>query len=54
MMIQDIKTEEPNFKGLIDDDILDRFKGAPVFYSDIINAQLIKTNKELIKVLKKH
>tara|TARA_B110000211_G_scaffold124985_1_gene144036 strand:- start:598 stop:762 length:165 start_codon:yes stop_codon:yes gene_type:complete len=50
----ELKTENPNFEGLIDGDILDRFKGAPVFYGDIINAQLIKTNKELIEVLKKH
>lgn len=43
----------PNLKGLIDDDILDRFEDAAVFYGDIINAQLIKTNKELLKELKR-
>ncbi len=41
----------PDLKGLIDDDIMDRFKDSAVPYGDIINAQLIKTNKELIKAL---
>ncbi len=41
----------PDFKGLIDDDIIERFKDSAVPYGDILNAQLIKTNKELIKVL---
>ncbi len=41
----------PDFEGLIDDDIIERFKDSAVPYGDIINAQLIKTNKELIKVL---
>jgi hypothetical protein len=47
-----IKSEEPNFDDLIDKDILDRFKDSNVFYGDIINAQLIKTNKELIEAIK--
>ena len=44
---------EPDLKGLIDEDILDRFKDVNVLWGDIINAQLIKTNKELIEQLKK-
>jgi len=47
-----IPTLEPDFKGIVDQDILDRFKDCSVFYGDIINAQLIKTNKELIEVIK--
>lgn len=46
----DIKSEIPDFEGLIDDDVLERFKNSSVFYSDIINAQLIKTNKKLIEL----
>ena len=42
----------PDFKGLIDEDIIERFKNSSVFYGDILNAQLIKTNKELIEILK--
>ena len=49
--IKIIIPETPDFKGLIDKDILDRFKDYPVFYEDIINAQLIKTTKELIKII---
>ena len=41
----------PDFEGLIDKDVLDRFKDSSVFYGDIINAQLIKTNKELLKAI---
>ena len=43
---------EPDFDGLIDKDILDRFKDCSVFYGDIINAQLIKTNKELLEAIR--
>ena len=43
----------PDLKGLVDDDIIARFEGVGVLCGDIINAQLIKTNKELIKVLNK-
>jgi hypothetical protein len=39
--------------GFIDDDILNLFDGTSVFYGDIINAQLIKTNRELIQELRK-
>ena len=48
-----IQNNPPNLKGLIDQDILDRFKKSSIFWGDIINAQLIKTNKELIVELKK-
>jgi len=48
-----IWNKPPNLKGLIDQDILDRFKKSNVFWGDIINAQLIKTNKELVAELKK-
>ena len=44
--------EEPTLEGFIDSDILERFKGSSVFYGDIINAQLIKTNRELINLIK--
>jgi len=47
-----IKCNDPVFGGLIDDDILARFEDSSVLYGDIINAQLIKTNKELLAVLK--
>ena len=47
-----ITRDYPDFDGLIDQDILDRFEGSSVFYGDIINAQLIKTNKELVKLMK--
>ena len=52
-MAKTIPNNQPDFKGLIDEDILDRFKDANVLWGDIINAQLIKTNKELIEQLKK-
>lgn len=42
----------PDLEGLIDDDIKKRFENSSVFYGDIINAQLIKTLKELIYTLK--
>ena len=44
---------KPNFEGLIDQAILDRFKNSSVIWGDIINAQLIEVNKELTKELKK-
>jgi len=44
--------EPPKLEGLIDNDVLDRFKNTPVFYGDIINAQLIKTNKELLDAIR--
>jgi len=43
--------QAPDFEGLIDQDILDRFKNSSVFHGDIINAQLIKTNRELIEAI---
>ncbi|MEN8251695.1 MAG: hypothetical protein ABFS32_22440 [Bacteroidota bacterium] len=43
----------PDFDGLIDEDILKRFENSSVFYGDIINAQLIKTNKLLIEAINK-
>lgn len=48
------KNEVPdfNFKGLIDQDILERFNYPPAFYGDIINAQLVKTNKELLEAIR--
>jgi hypothetical protein len=49
---EEIKFEDPDFTGLIDQDILDRFKDVSVAYGDIINAQLIKTNKELADAIK--
>ena len=49
---KEVKCEEPKLEGLIDKDILDRFKDSNVFWGDVINAQLIKTNKELIKANK--
>ena len=54
----EIKMQElpkaPNLEGLVDKDVLERFEGSAVFYGDIINAQLIKTNKELLKELKRN
>lgn len=47
-----ISISQPDFDGLIDEDILDRFKDSSIFYGDIINAQLIKTNKELIEAIR--
>ena len=44
---------KPDFDGLIDEDIQERFIGSPVTWGDIINAQLIKTNKALIEALNK-
>jgi len=44
---------DSTWDGLIDDDILIRFKDVNVYYGDIINAQLIKTIKELILELRK-
>ncbi len=52
-IIQQIETPEIDFDGLIDDDVMARFKG-PHFFSDIINAQLIKTNKQLIEAILRH
>ena len=46
-----IKVHDPDLEGLIDEDILKRFQNSNVFWGDIINAQLIKTNKELLKEL---
>ena len=46
-----IKCQEPDLEVLIDEDILKRFENSNVFLCDIINAQLIKTNKELLKEL---
>jgi hypothetical protein len=43
----------PDLEGLVDEDILDRFKNSSVFYGDIINAQLIKTNRELTEAINK-
>ena len=43
---------DPTWEGLIDEDVLDRFKDSNVFHGDIINAQLIKTNKEILNLLK--
>ena len=43
----------PDFEGFIDPDILERFDKRSCFHGDIINAQLIKTNRELIEILKK-
>ncbi len=50
----DIQIKPPELEGLIDEDVLERFKDTAVFYGDIINAQLIKTNKELIEMMKKN
>ena len=44
-------SQKPDFDGLIDEDILKRFENTAVFYGDIINAQLIKTNRLLITEL---
>ena len=41
----------PKLNGFIDSDIFDRFEGTGVLWGDIINAQLIKTIRELIKHL---
>lgn len=43
----------PNLKEFIDEDILKIFDDSNVFYSDIINAQLIKTLRELTIELRK-
>jgi len=48
-----ISFAEPELDGLIDDDILSRFKDCPVKYETIINAQLIKTLRELTEALRK-
>ena len=48
-----IKVHDPDLEGLIDEDILKRFENTNVFWGDIINAQLIKTNKELIEEIRK-
>ena len=47
-----IKVHDPDLEGLIDEDILKRFENSNVFWGDIINAQLIKTNKELIEEIR--
>lgn len=43
----------PDLEGLVDQDILDRFKDSSVFYGDIINAQLIKTNTNQVKAIER-
>jgi len=43
--------DNPDFEGFIDQDILDRFQNTNVFHGDIINAQLIKTNRELLEAI---
>jgi len=42
---------KPELDGLIDEDILARFKDCPVKYETIINAQLIKTLRVLTEVV---
>lgn len=48
-----VASEYPDLEGLIDEDILKRFENSSVLYGDIINAQLIKTNKLLIEAINK-
>lgn len=43
--------QAPDLEGFVDQDILDRFKNTNVMYGDIINAQLIKTNRELLEAI---
>ena len=46
------RTKEPDLSKIVDQDILDIFKNTSVFYGDIINAQLIRTTKELVSALR--
>lgn len=48
-----ISDEPPDFKSFIDQDILDRFHKPSVFYGDIINAQLIREIRNLIRTVEK-
>ncbi len=43
--------ETPDLEGLVDDDILQRFEGARVFWGDILTAQLVKTNRAILQNL---
>ena len=43
----------PDLTGYIDQDILNDFNTGAMLYGDIINIQLIRTNKELIAELRK-
>ncbi len=42
----------PDLDGFIDQDVLDMFKDSAVTYECIVNAQLIKTMRELIETMK--
>lgn len=42
----------PDLEGLIEPEVLDRFKNSSVFYGDIINAQLIVELRRLTEALK--
>jgi len=48
------RTKEPDLSKIVDQDILDIFKNTSVLYGDIINAQLIRTMKELVAGLQGH
>ena len=48
----EVSNKAPDFDGFIDEDIMERFDGNGLFYGDIINAQLIKTIRELIEEMK--
>ena len=48
----EVSNKVPDFDGFIDEDIMERFDGNGLFYGDIINAQLIKTIRELIEEMK--
>jgi len=51
-MFHDTIISKPDLVGLIDKDILKRFENVDVTYDTVINAQILKTNKEILEILK--